>query len=87
VVLTGGSAKMDGVVELAEEVLNMPVRLGYPSKVTGLSDVVSNPVHSTGVGLLLFGNQYQSEHISEVPATGGFSDTLGRMSSWFVNKF
>ncbi len=87
IVLTGGSSKMDGVVELAEEVLNMPVRLGYPGQVTGLSDVVSNPIHSTGVGLLLFGNQYQSEHVSEMPATGGVQDTIGRMKNWFMGNF
>jgi len=87
IVLTGGSAKMDGVPELAEEVLNMPVRLGYPSQVTGLSDVVSNPIHSTGVGLLLFGNQYQSEHLADPPATGGVQDTIGRMKNWFMGNF
>jgi len=55
VVLTGGSAKMEGVVELAEEVFHMPVRLGVPQYVTGLIEVVRNPIHATGVGLLLFG--------------------------------
>ena len=57
VVLTGGAAKMDGAVELAEEVFNMPVRLGVPQYVTGLVDVVRNPIYATGVGLLLFGNE------------------------------
>ena len=53
--LTGGSAKMEGVIELAEEIFHMPVRLGLPQGVSGLVDVVRNPIHSTGVGLLLFG--------------------------------
>ena len=51
IVLTGGSAKMEGAVELAEEVFHMPVRLGVPQHVRGLGDVVRNPIHSTGVGL------------------------------------
>ena len=51
IVLTGGSAKMEGAVELAEEVFHMPVRLGVPQYVSGLVDVVSNPIHATGVGL------------------------------------
>ncbi|MFT5225723.1 MAG: cell division protein FtsA, partial [Polaribacter sp.] len=55
VVLTGGSSKMEGVIELAEEIFHMPVRLGYPQHVSGLVDVVRNPIHATGVGLLLFG--------------------------------
>ena len=47
---------MEGVVELAEEVFHMPVRLGTPQHVTGLADVVSNQIHATGVGLLLYGS-------------------------------
>ena len=54
IVLTGGSAKMEGAVELAEEVFHMPVRLGVPQHVRGLGDVVRNPIHSTGVGLLVY---------------------------------
>jgi cell division protein FtsA len=57
VVLTGGSAKMEGVIELAEEIFHAPVRLGLPQGVSGLVDVVRNPIHSTGVGLLLFGRE------------------------------
>lgn len=54
VVLTGGSSRMEGAVDLAEEVFHMPVRLGIPQGVTGLGDVVKNPMNATGVGLLLF---------------------------------
>ncbi|MEM7053576.1 MAG: cell division protein FtsA, partial [Pseudomonadota bacterium] len=56
-VLTGGGARMEGVVELAEEIMHMPVRLGAPQHVQGLSEVVNNPIHATGVGLLLRGSQ------------------------------
>ncbi len=51
VVITGGSAKMEGAVELAEEVFHMPVRLGSPQYVEGLMDVIRNPIYATGVGL------------------------------------
>ena len=54
IVLTGGSSKMEGAIELAEEVFHMPVRLGLPQHVRGLGDVVKNPIHATGVGLLLY---------------------------------
>ena len=57
VVLTGGSAKMEGVIDLAEEIFHAPVRLGLPQGVMGLVDVVRNPIHATGVGLLLFGRE------------------------------
>ena len=59
-VLTGGASKMEGVVELAEEMLQMPVRVGIPQHVTGLGEVVGNPVHATGVGLLLMGSQIEN---------------------------
>jgi len=61
IVLTGGTAKMEGVVELAEEIFHMPVRLGAPQNITGLSDIVSNPIYSTGVGLLNYGVKQMKE--------------------------
>ena len=59
IVLTGGTAKMEGAVELAEEIFHMPVRLGLPQGVRGLDDVVRNPIYATGVGLLLHGLRKQ----------------------------
>lgn len=55
VVLTGGTSRMEGVVELAEEIFHMPVRIASPQNVRGLADVVRNPIYSTGVGLLHYG--------------------------------
>ncbi|HAC33147.1 MAG TPA: cell division protein FtsA [Gammaproteobacteria bacterium] len=86
VVLTGGSSKMDGVVELAEEVFHMPVRLGVPQFVTGLTDVVSNPIHATGVGLLLFAREQRQKGI-EGANISGFSAVLARLKSWFEGHF
>ncbi|MGH8401168.1 MAG: cell division protein FtsA, partial [Gammaproteobacteria bacterium] len=88
IVLTGGSAKMEGAVELAEEVFHAPVRLGVPQHVNGLVDVVRNPIHATGVGLLLFGAQ-------SVPRGGagerrmqiGMQDVWQRMKQWFQGSF
>lgn len=88
IVLTGGSAKMDGVIELAEKVFRMPVRVGYPKRVTGLIDVVRNPIHATGVGLLLFGNKYRHERLSDIITSGGPVKGLwGRMKTWFQGNF
>lgn len=87
VVLTGGSSKMEGVVELAEEIFHMPVRIGIPQHVTGLSDVVRNPIYSTGVGLLLFGRKYIHEHTSPARMNKGFKDVWERMKSWFQGNF
>ena len=57
VVLTGGTSRMEGVVELAEEIFHMPVRIACPQNVRGLADVVRNPIYSTGVGLLHYALQ------------------------------
>ena len=82
-VLTGGSSKMEGVVELAEEVFHMPVRLGLPQHVSGLVDVVRNPIHATGVGLLLFGNQGGYAKGSDVALSGSSKGVWERMKGWF----
>jgi cell division protein FtsA len=87
IVLTGGSAKMEGAVELAEEVFHMPVRLGIPQYVQGLVDVVRNPIHATGVGLLLYGKAALTASRPEVPAHGGFGEMWERMKAWFQGNF
>jgi cell division protein FtsA len=55
VVLTGGCSSLEGMVELAEEIFETPVRGGTPQHVTGLQDVVRSPMYATGVGLVLYG--------------------------------
>ncbi|GAB4289112.1 MAG: cell division protein FtsA [Methylophaga sp.] len=87
IVLTGGSSKMEGVIELAEEVFHLPVRLGIPQHVGGLVDVVRNPIHATGVGLLLFGNEENAPGHGEIRASDGFKGMLTRMKSWFQGNF
>ena len=87
VVLTGGSSKMEGVVDLAEEVFHMPVRLGVPQHVQGLSDVVRNPIHATGVGLLLYARQQREAGRSRQPVGGGFGAILERLKGWFQGHF
>lgn len=86
VVLTGGSSKVEGLVDLAEEIFHMPVRLGYPHSITGMTDVIGNPVFSTGVGLLLFGHQERKLgerlQVSSV-GEGGWA----RMRKWFQGNF
>jgi cell division protein FtsA len=87
VVLTGGTAKMEGVVELAEEIFHMPVRLGVPQHVSGLSDVSRNPIHATGVGLLLYGQQRRKNPRSEPVDTHTEKGLLKRMAEWFQRNF
>ncbi len=89
IVLTGGTSKMEGVVELAEEIFHMPVRVGYPQWVKGLNDIVRNPIYATSVGLL----QYGAEHQVEAGGTaggraGGAGESLwGRARAWLQSNF
>jgi cell division protein FtsA len=88
IVLTGGSSKMEGVIELAEEVFHMPVRLGLPQYVSGLVDVVRNPIHATGVGLVLYGSQHRSQGWPERMNAGQSAQGVWqRMKSWFQGNF
>jgi cell division protein FtsA len=89
-VLTGGSAKMEGMIDLAEEVFHMPVRLGIPQYVGGLSGVVHNPIYSTGVGLVLYGSKSLAgnSYIREPKhRTAGLRGMMGKMKSWFQGNF
>lgn len=87
IVLTGGSAKMEGAVELAEEVFHMPVRLGIPQHVSGLGDVVRNPIHSTGIGLLVYAKERADRAVESVPVGGGLREVWMRMKGWFQGNF
>ncbi len=87
VVLTGGSSKIEGLVDLAEEIFHVPVRLGSPQYVSGLSDVVRNPIYATGVGLLLFGNQNRTHRNLDVHLGRGLRGVWDRMKSWFQGNF
>ncbi|MHB1565564.1 MAG: cell division protein FtsA [Acidiferrobacter sp.] len=90
IVLTGGTAKMEGMIELAEEVFHTPVRLGAPQYVGGLSGVVHNPIFATGVGLVLFGHKYGADAAREPvgrSSTGRMQDIVKIMKGWFQGNF
>ena len=86
IVLTGGTSKMDGAVELAEEVFHMPVRVGLPQTLQGLADIVRNPIYSTSVGLL----QYGVSRWLESAGGGRSGKGMGlwqRLRLWLQNNF
>jgi cell division protein FtsA len=87
IVLTGGSAKMEGAIELAEEVFHVPVRLGMPVGVKGLNDVITNPIHSTGVGLLLYARDNALPGNRGRSIGGNAKNMVDRMKSWFQGNF
>ena len=89
IVLTGGTSKMEGVVELAEEIFNTPVRIGTPQHISGLTDIVRNPIYSTGVGLLQYGVKQQEPGAikSRSSSSNNNPGKLGRVKEWFKNNF
>lgn len=86
IVLTGGSARLPGVIELAEDTFQVPVRLGLPQQVKGITDVTRNPAYATAVGLLLFGRDQRAH---EGPETGkaNVSQLWSRVRNWFQGNF
>lgn len=87
VVLTGGTVLLDGIVDLAEQIFNLPVRRGFPTGVGGLVDVVNSPAFATGVGLVLYGMR-QTE-TKRFTSQGGslFGKVRRRMTEWFAEHF
>ncbi len=85
VVLTGGGCYLPGVQELAEEVFELPVRIGLPQNVSGVRDVGRNPAYSSAVGLLMYGRQLQVP--KEVRSDAGVGYWVDRVSQWFKGNF
>jgi len=87
IVITGGSSSLQGMVELAEEIFHMPVRMGLPLYRGSLEEVVRTPRFSTGVGLIIAGMQ-QLRHHQHVRSQGNsFKQVLERMGNWFQGNF
>lgn len=87
IVLTGGSSRMEGAVELAEDIFHMPARLGIPRNISGVIDALRSPIYATAVGLLLYGVQSREQHRAELISNQTFAGFLGRMKSWFQGNF
>lgn len=89
VVFAGGATQLDGLVDLGEEILGLPVRRALPKGVSGLTDIISDPRHATGVGLLLYGvnrefARFDSRAMGE---EGLFFGIVNRMKAWVEGLF
>ncbi len=85
IVLTGGTSKIEGAIELAEEIFHMPVSLGKPKNVAGLSDIVRNPIYSTAVGLLHYGAKQQTRGSANNPKQKS-DGLINQFKSWFTGN-
>ncbi|MBE9574871.1 MAG: cell division protein FtsA [Proteobacteria bacterium] len=87
VVVTGGSALLPGVPEIVEQVFNMPARIGYPSNIGGLKEIVNSPMYATAVGLVLFGaREKQRSKKFRIRDTNIFNRIVSRMKGWFIEE-
>jgi cell division protein FtsA len=85
-VITGGSSLVKGLPELADEIFALPTRLGYPSGVGGLTDVINNPAFATAVGLVLYGARERTKRTRDsfrIRDKNIFFRVLNRMKGWF----
>ncbi|MDD4052418.1 MAG: cell division protein FtsA, partial [candidate division Zixibacteria bacterium] len=83
VVLTGGGSLLLGSVELAEQIFDMPVKVGIPRRFEGLSDMIESPMHAVGVGLIQYGLTHADEMMKKSRTMGMFK----RMEQWFNDHF
>jgi len=84
VVITGGSAELQGVTELAEQIFNSPARVGYPQGMSGLVEIVNKPMYATAVGLVLYGSKTNKKAKKfRIRDTNIFNRVMGRMKKWF----
>jgi cell division protein FtsA len=87
IVITGGSAAMQGMMELGEEVFHMPVRLGVPNYSGGLAEVVRNPRFATGLGLLMSAQEQHQRHQIATMGSTSLQQVFEKMKSWFQGNF
>lgn len=87
IVLTGGTALLEGITELAEHVFNMPVRRGRPMGFGGLTDVVNSPMYSTGVGLVFHASKYLSKETLTTKGGSFLGDIFRKIKKWFLEFF
>jgi cell division protein FtsA len=88
VILTGGSALLDGLLDLSEQMFPHPVRIGYPRPLKGLTDRVNSPIYATGLGLVIYGAMRRYTEPQRTFIKGNlFDQILKRMKDWFQDYF
>jgi cell division protein FtsA len=88
VVVTGGTARLRGLDALAEDVFHLPVKIGIPKEIGGLTDIVQDPIYATGVGLILYGFEKKNQVlIKRARGVGVFDALKKRFEDWFAKYF
>lgn len=86
IVLTGGSSKIPGIIQLAERIFGLPVRQGLPNNVIGHPEIINNPIFSTGIGLL-YSKKEKQRTIKKINSNLRINKIFSRMKEWFQMNF
>jgi cell division protein FtsA len=86
VVICGGTALLDHIVDLAEQIFDLPVRIGYPRGIHEAPESINSPQNATGVGLVIYASKHASGKKWRVPGKKAIGGVLGWMKSWFSNN-
>jgi cell division protein FtsA len=87
IVLTGGASKINGAQVLAERIFRAPVRIGRPHNISGMPDIINNPIYATGVGLLVYGHKQRLSQRDIVLSQPSMKGLWSRMRNWFQGNF
>ncbi len=87
IVLTGGTAMLEGITELSEQIFNMPVRRGYPAGIGGLEEIVHTPLYATSVGLVMYGSRYQAKSAYKKSESNLLRGVNKKVKRWFSEFF
>ncbi|MGC8616813.1 MAG: cell division protein FtsA [Desulfurella sp.] len=91
VVLTGGTAMLENITDLAENIFKLPVRVGYPINIGGIKDALDNPMYSTAIGLTMYAveNRQEKGDVLATPNSGdtSFSSIISKMKKWIKEMF
>jgi len=86
VVICGGTALLEHIVDLAEQIFDLPVRIGYPRGIHEAPESINSPQHATGVGLVVYASKHASGKKWRVPGKKAIGGVLGWMKGWFSNN-
>jgi cell division protein FtsA len=86
VVICGGTALLDHIVDLAEQIFDLPVRIGYPRDIHEAPESINSPQHATGVGLVIYASRHASGKKWRVPGKKAIGGVVGRVKGWFSSN-
>jgi cell division protein FtsA len=89
VIVTGGSSLISGIEDVVEKILKLPVRIGYPTEIKGLVEVVNSPIYATAIGLMIYGGRSKATGHTGLRTSGTslFDRVFNRMRDWFEEFF